>query len=190
MRERPTSLRFVSMARTMTLKASAVIFFGLALLLVFFYILVSSQQQRSASQYTNAKAESIVRSLDIFDQTMKLTVESAFNIFRRQFGAVLALEDASKGLLSNRGALINDGSAEVDNFASSFAGGYATVFVVQGEDFRRISTSVKKENGERAVGTLLDRKSFAYEVLRTGKKFVGRVMLFWPTCHDSLFART
>ncbi|CDS50369.1 Methyl-accepting chemotaxis protein I (serine chemoreceptor protein) [Polaromonas sp. CG9_12] len=162
----------------MTIKASAAIFLGMALLLVFFYALVSSQQQRSASQYTNAKAESIARSLDVFDQTMKLTAENAFSVFRRQFGAVLALEDADKGSLSNYGTLINDNTTEVDSFASTFAGGNATVFVVQGEDFRRIATSVKKENGERAVGTLLDRKSAAYALLRTGKKFVGRVVLF------------
>ncbi|MBG6077591.1 methyl-accepting chemotaxis protein [Polaromonas sp. CG_9.11] len=178
MREHHAPLRFVSMARTMTIKASAAIFLGMALLLVLFYALVSSQQQRSASQYTNAKAESIARSLDVFDQTMKLTAENAFSVFRRQFGAVLALEDADKGSLSNYGTLINDNTTEVDSFASTFAGGNATVFVVHGEDFRRIATSVKKENGERAVGTLLDRKSAAYALLRTGKKFVGRVVLF------------
>jgi len=178
MRERDAPLRFVSMARTMTLKASAAMVVGMALLLVFFYAMVSSQQQRSASQYTHAKAESIARSLDVFDQTMKLTAENAFSVFRRQFGAVLALEDAAKGSLSNYGVLINDNTTEVDSFASTFAGGNATVFVVQGDDFKRIATSVKKENGERAVGTLLDRKSAAYEPLRSGKKFVGRVMLF------------
>ena len=166
------------MARTMTLKAITVIFLGVALLLVVFYVMVSSQQQRSASQYTTAKAESISYALDVFDQTMKLTAENAFSVFRRQFGAVLALEDASKGSLSNYGVLINDNTTEVDSFVSTFPGGNATVFVVQGEDFRRIATSVKKENGERAVGTLLDRKSPAYETLRAGKKFVGRVVLF------------
>ena len=178
MRESHTPLRFVSMARTMTIKAIGVIFLSMVLMLAFFYSMVSSQQQRSASQYTNAKAESIARSLDIFDQTMKLTAENAFSVFRRQFGAVLALEDADKGALSNYGTLINDNTTEVDSFASTFSGGNATVFVVQGDDFRRIATSVKKENGERAVGTLLDRKSAAYEPLRSGKKFVGRVMLF------------
>ncbi|MEO8015779.1 MAG: Cache 3/Cache 2 fusion domain-containing protein, partial [Polaromonas sp.] len=178
MRERHESLRFVSMARTMTVKASAAIVVGMALLLVFFYVMVSAQQQRSASQYTHAKAESIARSLDVFDQTMKLTAENAFGVFRRQFGAVLALEDEAKGSLSNYGTLINDNTTEVDSFASTFAGGNATVFVVQGDDFRRIATSVKKENGERAVGTLLDRQSAAYAQLRSGKKFVGRVMLF------------
>ena len=162
----------------MTLKAISAIFLGVALLLVVFYVMVSSQQQRSASQYTTAKAESISYALDVFDQTMKLTAENAFSVFRRQFGAVLALEDASKGSLSNHGVLINDNTTEVDSFVSIFPGGNATVFVVQGEDFRRIATSVKKESGERAVGTLLDRKSAAYEPLRAGKKFVGRAMLF------------
>ena len=166
------------MARTMTIKASAAIFFGVAVMLALFYAMVSSQQQRSASQYATAKAESIAYSLDVFDQTMTLTAENAFSVFRRQFGAVLALDDESKGLLSNYGVAVNDNTTEVDSFASIFPGGNATVFVVQGEDFRRIATSVKKEGGERAVGTLLDRKSAAYELLRTGKKFVGRVMLF------------
>ena len=178
MREGHAPLHFVSMARTMTLKASAAIFLGMTLVLVFFYVMVSSQQQRSASQYANAKAESISQSLDVFNQTMNLTAENAFSIFRRQFGAVLALEDESKGSLSNYGTLINDNTTEVDSFTSIFPGGNAAVFVVQGEDFRRIATSVKKENGERAVGTLLDRKSAAYEALRNGKKFVGRVVLF------------
>ena len=178
MRESRTPLRFVSMARTMTVNASVAIFLGMALLLAFFYTMSSTQQQRGASQYSNAKAESISQSLDVFDQTMKLTAENAFGVFRRQFGAVPLLADASKGTLSNYGILINDSTTEVDSFASTFPGGNATVFVVQGEDFRRIATSVKKENGERAVGTLLDRKSAAYEPLRSGKKFVGRVMLF------------
>ncbi|HAL40247.1 MAG TPA: hypothetical protein DCP03_19940 [Polaromonas sp.] len=53
-------------------------------------------------------------------------------------------------------ASFNDSATEVDSFSRDFPGGNATVFVAQGEDFRRITTSVKKENGERAMGTLLD----------------------------------
>ncbi|MGA8787131.1 MAG: Cache 3/Cache 2 fusion domain-containing protein, partial [Polaromonas sp.] len=178
MSDRTATPAFVSLARTMTFRATGAIFLATALILVFFYVMASSQQQRSASQYANAKAESIARSLDVFDQSMRLTAENAFGVFRRQFGAVLALNDAAQGTLSNYGTLINDNTTEVDSFASSFPGGNATVFVVQGEDYRRIATSVKKENGERALGTLLDRKSAAYTMLRAGKKFVGRVMLF------------
>ena len=178
MRNQASPPAFVSLARTMTLRATAAIFLATALILGFFYTMVSSQQNESASRYANAKAESMALSLDVFDQNMRLTAENAFSVFRRQFGAVLGLDDAEKGTLSNYGILINGNTTEVDSFTSAFPGGNATVFVVQGEDFRRIATSVKKEDGERAVGTLLDRKSPAYTLLRAGKKFTGRVMLF------------
>ncbi len=173
------SPRFVSLARVLTIRAGVAMLALTVLILGVFYALASAQQQRSASQYANAKAEAIARSLDIFDQTMQLNAENAFGVFRRQFAASFVLEDAAQGTLTSHGVQINGASVtEVDAFARDFPGANATVFVAQGEDFRRITTSVKKENGERAIGTLLDRKSGAYPVLRAGKRFVGRVMLF------------
>ncbi|CAN7312417.1 methyl-accepting chemotaxis protein [Variovorax sp. LjRoot290] len=170
---------FVSLARILTIRAGVAMLALTVLILAVFYALASAQQQRSAAQYANAKAEAIARSLDIFDQTMQLNAENAYGVFRRQFAATFVLEDAAQGRLTNHGvALDGSSTAEVDAFARDFPGANATVFVVQGEDFRRITTSVKKENGERAIGTLLDRKSGAYPVLRAGKKFVGRVILF------------
>jgi len=168
---------FVSLARTLSIRAGVAILGVTGLMLCIFYALASQQQQRGAAQYANAKAEAIARSLDIFDQTMQSTAGNAFGVFRRQFAQTLAL-DAS-GTLSSDGTPIDAATtSEVDRFASDFLGANATVFVAQGEDFRRVTTSVKKENGERAVGTLLDRKSAAYPLLREGKRFVGRVTLF------------
>jgi methyl-accepting chemotaxis protein len=170
---------FVSLARTLTIRATFALLLVTLLLLGTFYALGSAQQQRNAAQYANAKAEAIARSLDIFDRTMQMTAENAYGVFRRQFAATFVVEDAAQGVVSSFGVPINGGStAEVDAFARDFPGANATVFVAQGEDFRRIATSVKKENGERAIGTLLDRKSAAYSLLRSGKKFVGRVALF------------
>ena len=169
----------MSLARILTIRAGVAILALTVLILGVFYALASAQQQRSAAQYANAKAEAIARSLDIFDQTMQLNAENAFGVFRRQFAASFVLEDAAQGTLTSYGVQINGASVtEVDAFARDFPGANATVFVAQGEDFRRITTSVKKENGERAIGTLLDRKSAAYPVLRAGKRFVGRVTLF------------
>ena len=170
---------FVSLARTMTLGAAVGMLLVAALVLAVFYAMASAQQQRSAAQYANAKAEAIARSLDIFDQTMRLTAENAFGVFRRQFAPDFVLDEAAQGALSSDGKPVDAASiAEVDAFARDFPGANATVFVAQGDEFRRVTTSVKKESGERAVGTLLDRKSGAYPVLREGKRFVGRVMLF------------
>jgi len=166
---------FVSLARSLSLRAMLAIAAVTVLVLGTFYVVASSQQQRSAAQYANAKAEAVARSLDVFDQTMQLNAENVFGVFRRQFAPTFALDE--KGDLTSNGLPIRS-TIEVDGFASDFAGANATVFVAQGDDFRRVTTSVKKENGERAIGTMLDRKSAAYAQLRQGKRFVGRVMLF------------
>lgn len=65
----------------------------------------------------------------------------------------------------------------VDNF-TKMTGGVATVFVRTGDDFLRISTSLKKDNGERAVGTMLDRKHPSYAKLINGETYVGEALLF------------
>ena len=170
---------FVPLARTMTLAAAGGMLLVATLVLAVFYAMASAQQKRSAAQYANAKAEAIARSLDIFDQTMRLTAENAFGVFRRQFASSFVLDSAGQGTLGSDGTPIDAARiAEVDAFARDFPGANATVFIAQGDDFRRVTTSVKKENGERAVGTLLDRKSGAYPVLREGKRFVGRITLF------------
>lgn len=54
----------------------------------------------------------------------------------------------------------------------------ATIFVRRGNDFIRISTSVKKENGERALGTLLDHAHAGYKALLAGESYIGFAQLF------------
>ena len=64
-----------------------------------------------------------------------------------------------------------------DRFSSEHGVG-ATIFVKRGTDFIRVSTSVKKENGERAVGTLLDHAHAGYRDLCAGRPYVGFAVLF------------
>jgi signal transduction histidine kinase/CheY-like chemotaxis protein len=53
------------------------------------------------------------------------------------------------------------------------AGGTATVFVRQGDNFVRLITSVKDASGRIAVGTRLDPKGVAYKQLIDGRAYVG-----------------
>jgi len=53
-----------------------------------------------------------------------------------------------------------------------------TVFVRSGDDFIRVATSLKKEDGSRAVGTALDRTHPAYQGLLKGEAYTGKVTLF------------
>jgi Cache 3/Cache 2 fusion domain len=54
-------------------------------------------------------------------------------------------------------------------------GGTATIFVKSGEEFVRVATNVKKDDGSRAIGTVLDPKGKAIAAIAKGEAFFGDV---------------
>jgi len=54
----------------------------------------------------------------------------------------------------------------------------ATLFVVKNGQYIRATTTLKKEDGTRAVGTALDPGSPAAKALSTGQKYTGPITLF------------
>jgi hypothetical protein len=55
------------------------------------------------------------------------------------------------------------------------AQGTATIFVKNGDEYVRVATNVKKDDGSRAVGTILDPKGKAIESIKRGEPFYGEV---------------
>ncbi|MBL4914059.1 methyl-accepting chemotaxis protein [Shewanella schlegeliana] len=72
---------------------------------------------------------------------------------------------------------INASKSKVDRY-SNLTGGNATVFVRDGDNFIRISTSLKKADGQRALGTYLDKDHPAYRALIKGNSYEGYAQLF------------
>ncbi len=75
-----------------------------------------------------------------------------------------------------------------DRFTAQ-TGATATIFVRSAKDFVRISTSVKKQNGERAIGTTLSHAHPGYSRLLAGQSYVGYATLFgtqYLTEYDAL----
>lgn len=52
-------------------------------------------------------------------------------------------------------------------------GGTATLFVKSGDDFVRVATNVMKDDGSRAVGTVLDPKGKAIAAIKAGTAYYG-----------------
>ncbi|MEQ1772973.1 MAG: methyl-accepting chemotaxis protein [Burkholderiales bacterium] len=73
--------------------------------------------------------------------------------------------------------LLNLNYRDIDRFSAN-TGATATLFVASGDDFVRIATSVKNQNGERVVGTVLDRSHPGYQLLRAGQSYTGYATLF------------
>ena len=66
-----------------------------------------------------------------------------------------------------------DGRHEMADAISSDLGLVFTLFTRDGQDFRRVVTSVIGDNGRRSVGTTLERDTRAYQAVIDGDRFVG-----------------
>jgi hypothetical protein len=53
------------------------------------------------------------------------------------------------------------------------AGGTATIFVKSGDEFVRVATNVKKDDGSRAIGTVLDPKGKPTAAITKGESYFG-----------------
>ena len=80
-------------------------------------------------------------------------------------------------VLKNGAADLNLDCTIPDRFTAQ-TGVTATIFVKSGDDFIRISTSIKKQNGERAIGTALSRAHPGYSRLMAGQSYTGYATLF------------
>ena len=74
--------------------------------------------------------------------------------------------------------VLNANVALPDHFFDITGGAIATLFARTGDDFIRVTTSLKKQDGSRAVATLLDRKHPAYAALMKGEAQRGLAWLF------------
>jgi len=146
---------------------------------------VKEQSTRKATADVIEKTRMVVDMLDSFDQGLRSQVGIEAKVFSASFKDEFALDSsrsidvagvATPVLQSSAGEL-NGNFSSLDKFTTQL-GAVATVFVRKGDDFVRISTSLKNTNGERAIGTLLDRSNPAYQALQNGKSYVGVVSLF------------
>ncbi|MBS4097190.1 MAG: methyl-accepting chemotaxis protein [Sulfuricella sp.] len=141
-------------------------------------------EERSLSELTKTN-QIALDMIDAYNRSLEQSADKLGNLFAASFSERFSLDtvstvmvgDKDTPLLRSGGATLNLNFAAVDRF-HSLTGGVATIFAKTGDDFVRITTSLKKENGEPAVGTLLDRKHPAYERLRNGDSYLGKARLF------------
>lgn len=122
---------------------------------------------------------------DIFDQNVTKATESLSSVFVAMFPQGIRLDTGRTVRIGNYDApaalhgdeLINGNFAKPDEF-TRITGGNATVFVRSGDDFLRVSTSLKKQDGSRATGTLLGKRHPGYRQLLSGQPYMGKARLF------------
>ncbi len=172
----PTAAPARSVARRLALLSIGLLSAVLLCVGVFIGMVEEQRARASAERLVADKAESIVTVIDAADRMSRDMMVRAFDGFRRGFVQPLVL-DAASGELRSGTAVLNKDFTAVDRFSQD-TGGVATVFARKGEDFQRITTSLKTQAGERAMGTLLDRAHPAYRLMLAGQPYTGRAVLF------------
>ena len=123
--------------------------------------------------------------LSAYNSAMEKNVERLGNILMAGFPAGFSVDDGNSidigGIATPRlksgNTVLNLNFDGVDAYTATTQA-VATIFARQGDDFVRVTTSLKKENGERAVGTLLGPSHPAYATLLKGQPFTGKARLF------------
>lgn len=80
-------------------------------------------------------------------------------------------------VLKLNGVPLNLNESVVDNFTAA-TGAVSTIFAKSGDDFVRITTSLKDDKANRAVGTVLDHNHPGYAKAMAGEPYVGLATLF------------
>jgi methyl-accepting chemotaxis protein len=148
-------------------------------------VTTSTMLEARAVRSVENELHSVVNTVEVFNKTVTSEVVSFGRVFAANYSAAFSLDTANTvdvggqplPTLKSGDHVLNLDFAAPDRFTAQTKGN-ATVFVASGDDFIRVSTSVKKENGDRAVGTALDRAGPAYAALRDGKDYVGQAKLF------------
>lgn len=127
----------------------------------------------------------IENTIATYDASLKQSANKLYNVFASQFediyiengevGTVVNVTNAP--IMKNAGETLNLNFSVVDKF-TKMTGATATVFARSGDDFLRVTTSLKKEDGSRAIGTFLGTKSPAYAPIMNGQSYLGVAHLF------------
>jgi methyl-accepting chemotaxis protein-2 (aspartate sensor receptor) len=157
----------------------------LAVLLVLINLSTAAMLEERAKASVANVLGGVNTTLEVFNSAMTNEASSFARLFAAEFEGEFTLDSAASidiggkptPTLKNGGKTLNLDFTLPDRFTTQ-TGVVATVFAASGDEFIRVTTSLKKENGERAVGTQLDHAHPSYAPLRAGGRYIGLATLF------------
>lgn len=162
---------------------------SVAILFLFFTFLLShktSQQLEAlAVEDLHNQSTGMVDMVQMFNTSLSEEVESYTRLFSTFLPQPLNIDNSQNRtingmnvpLLKGGETGLHENNSLSDDFLSR-TGAISTLFVRSGNDFVRVATSLRKENGDRAIGTVLDTASPAFAAVSKGEVYRGLALLF------------
>ncbi|MBS1203976.1 MAG: methyl-accepting chemotaxis sensory transducer [Proteobacteria bacterium] len=158
------------------------------LFLVFTFLLnnkASQQLETLAVEDLHNQSTGVQDMVEMFNSSLSEEVESYTRLFNSFLPQPVTIDQTQRReingisvpLLKGGDSDLHENNATVDDFLTR-TGAIATLFVRSGDDFVRVATSLRKENGDRAIGTKLDKASPAFAPALKGETYRGLALLF------------
>ena len=158
------------------------------LFLLFTFLLsqkASQQLEALAVEDLHNQSTGMVDMVQMFNTSLSEEVESYTRLFTTFLPQPLNIDTSqaqtinglSVPLLKGGDTGLHQNNTLSDEFLNR-TGAISTLFVRSGNDFVRVATSLRKENGERAMGTVLDTASPAFAAVNKGEVYRGLALLF------------
>ncbi|EKM0361839.1 methyl-accepting chemotaxis protein [Cronobacter turicensis] len=159
-----------------------------ALFLLFTFALshkASEQLEALALEDLHNQTTSVVDMAQMFDSSLNEEVASFTKLFNsfipqpisRDESQMQSINGISVPMLKGGDTSLHENNALPDDFLTR-TGAIATLFVRSGDNFVRVATSLRKEDGSRAIGTQLDTASPAFAPVVKGETYRGLALLF------------
>lgn len=181
-------MRFIenmSIKSKLTFTSVILVISGFAILSIIVSVISYRSVTNTSIDNLKVQTELVMDVFDAYNKVAKEGAEKAASTFIQLSGNLRIDESKTTKigefdtfLLTSDGRVQNGNFEIVDTFTHNTNGSVATYFVRIGNDFIRVTTSLKKEDGSRAMGTKLDIKHPAYQKLLNGNEFIGKATLF------------
>ncbi len=146
---------------------------------------ITERFERHAEAELSQQANLLVESLSLFNTSLDDTTDKLSVIFLNSFSGPFSVDHSrhitirsvKTPALKNGSTLLNLNHTVVKQFSAA-THTTCTIFVRSGDDLIRVATSLQKEDGTLALGSLLERNHPAYRELLADRVFKGKAILF------------
>ena len=170
-----------SLKAKLTLAISIVLVLATSIIVILTAVWESRDIRADVDAEAAAWMDSAQRILSVTDVIMAERVKGAMTLLQERGAALGPATLGTSRDLGDRsvadllfGAQSQVGDYDLVDGVTAIAGGTATLFVKQGDEFIRVATNVMRD-GQRAVGTSLDPQGQAIAAIRRGEAFYGQV---------------
>jgi hypothetical protein len=140
----------------------------------FKHIVVSAAAALAFAVLTSPLSPAQAQDMAKVHQSMDLLKSEAAKLGAPKIDGTDTVADKTVPAIYFGSTKINNNFDLVDDVVKQM-GGTATIFVKSGDDYVRVSTNVKKPDGSRAIGTVLDPKGKAIVSINKNEAFFGDV---------------